>query len=62
MQKRDTEQREEISYRSAEGFNIQKHADAKDYKDDVLVIDRNLKGLDFTLAKCCNTIYGDEVF
>lgn len=62
MQKRETEQREEISYRSAEGFNIQQPTDAKDYKDDVLVIDRNLKGLDFTLAKCCNPIYGDEVF
>ena len=30
--------------------------------DDVLVIDRNLKGLDFTLAQCCHPIYGDEVF
>lgn len=62
MQKKETEQREEISYRSAESFNIQQPTDAKDYKDDVLVIDQNLKGLDFTLAKCCNPIYGDEVF
>jgi GTP pyrophosphokinase len=30
--------------------------------DDVLVIDRNLKGIDFTLAKCCHPIYGDPVF
>ena len=30
--------------------------------DDVLVIDRNLKGLDYQLAKCCSPIYGDEVF
>ncbi len=29
---------------------------------DVLVIDRNIKGLDFTLARCCNPIYGDDVF
>lgn len=62
MQRKETEQREEISYRSAESFNIQQPTDAKDYKDDVLVIDQNLKGLDFTLAKCCNPIYGDEVF
>lgn len=62
MQKRETEQREEISYRSAEGFNMQQPTDAKDYKDDVLVIDQNLKGLDFTLTRCCNPIYGDEVF
>ncbi|MDD6892160.1 MAG: RelA/SpoT family protein, partial [Bacteroidales bacterium] len=53
----------EVVYRSAEGFNIQHDAEAlKDYKDDVLVIDRNLKGIDFNLAKCCNPIYGDEVF
>lgn len=29
---------------------------------DVLVIDKNLKGIAFQLAKCCNPIYGDEVF
>lgn len=63
LQKRETEQREEIIYRSAEGYNLQQNADAKDYyKDDVLVIDQNLKGIDFNLAKCCNPIYGDDVF
>lgn len=31
-------------------------------RDDVLVIDRNLKGIDFTLSKCCHPIYGDDVF
>ena len=30
--------------------------------DDVLVIDRNLKGIDYQLARCCNPIYGDPVF
>jgi GTP pyrophosphokinase len=30
--------------------------------DDVLVIDRDLKGLDYQLARCCNPIYGDRVF
>ena len=30
--------------------------------DDILVIDRNLKGIDYQLARCCNPIYGDEVF
>ena len=63
MQRKETEQREEITYRSAEGFNMQQQSDTKNYyKDDVLVIDQNLKGLDFNLAKCCNPIYGDEVF
>ena len=63
MQRKETEQREEVSYRSAEGFNIQQATDVKDYfKDDVLVIDQNLKGIDFNLAKCCNPIHGDEIF
>ncbi|MCR4852890.1 MAG: HD domain-containing protein [Prevotella sp.] len=30
--------------------------------DDVIVIDKNLKGIDFQLAKCCHPIYGDSVF
>ena len=29
---------------------------------DVLTIDKNVKGLDFQLAKCCQPIYGDDVF
>ena len=29
---------------------------------DALVIDRNLKNVDYTLAKCCNPIYGDDIF
>ena len=31
-------------------------------QDDVLVIDRNLKGIDYQLAHCCQPIYGDRVF
>ena len=30
--------------------------------DDTLVIDRNLKGLDYQLARCCAPIYGDSIF
>ena len=28
----------------------------------MLVIDRNLKGIDYSLAKCCHPIYGDPIF
>ena len=28
----------------------------------MLVIDRNLKGIDYKLARCCHPIYGDDVF
>ena len=31
-------------------------------QDDVLVIDQNLKGVDYQLARCCQPIYGDKVF
>lgn len=30
--------------------------------DDELVIDRNLKGVDYSLAQCCHPIYGDKIF
>ena len=56
MKNKETEVKEEIIYRSAEGYSIQAPTEDKDYKDDVLVIDQNLKGIDFKLAKCCNPI------
>ena len=31
-------------------------------KEDVLVIAKNLKGIEYKLAKGCNPLYGDEVF
>ena len=49
--------------RSAEEFVLEDHiAQTTPQNDDVLVIDRNLKGIDYMLARCCNPIYGDPVF
>ena len=49
--------------RSAEGFNFESPDEEilRDY-EDVLTIDRNLKGIDYQLAPCCNPIYGDPIF
>ena len=61
MQKRENNEFENIPTHSAEEF-VQ-NFDAQDTKDkDVLVIDQNVKGVEFSLAKCCNPIYGDDVF
>ena len=49
--------------RSAEEFEyIDPTAEMVGGNDDVLVIDRNLKGVDYSLAPCCHPIYGDKVF
>jgi len=48
---------------SAENFEYESPNEQFTRKnDDVLVIDRNLKGIDYKLAQCCHPIYGDEVF
>ncbi len=49
--------------RSAEEFVFDQSLNPNaQVNDDVLVIDRNLKGVDYQLARCCNPIYGDDVF
>ena len=48
--------------RSAEEFVYDDIHTQQSVNDDVLVIDRNLKGIDYQLAKCCNPIYGDDIF
>ena len=46
---------------SAEGFVFTAEKETKG-SSDVLVIERNLKGVDYKLSKCCNPIFGDEIF
>lgn len=53
---------EEIVYRSAEAYDLQHQLEEKAPKEDVLIIDQDLKGIKYSLAKCCNPIYGDSVF
>ena len=54
------ENEEQYETRTAEEFTLQKEPDES--KEDELVIGGDVKGIDYKLAKCCNPIYGDEIF
>ncbi len=46
---------------SAENYTAS-YAPIENTARDELVIDRDLKNIDYKLAKCCNPIFGDEIF
>ena len=59
----DNNQAPQPTARRADEYNYEPIADETTGNgSDVLVIDRNLKGIDYQLAKCCRPIYGDDVF
>ena len=61
IDKKNVEEGEKVS---ASEFVLQQ-TDADDKNDsnsDVIVIGNNIKGLNYRLAKCCNPIFGDDVF
>ena len=49
---------------SAEEFTLQNHSLDSEHGpgNDVLVIGDNVRGISYKLSKCCNPIYGDEIF
>lgn len=50
--------------RSAEEFQYSDNPQQKTSASagDTLIIDRDMKGIDYTLARCCQPIYGDPIF
>ncbi|MGM9688113.1 MAG: RelA/SpoT family protein [Alloprevotella sp.] len=61
--KREAGLAERAATRKAEEFSMDSEVGAKAKgEEDELVIGRDLKGIDFQLARCCNPVYGDEVF
>jgi GTP pyrophosphokinase len=61
QERKEQELSEQHSDRSVENYYVAPIVDDTK-KEDVLVIDKNLTGIEYTLAKCCNPIYGDEIF
>ena len=59
IQNPDNENPEPV--RSADEFTYVNENDGRG-SQDVLVIERNLKGVDYKLAKCCAPIFGDDIF
>ncbi|WP_102408030.1 RelA/SpoT family protein [Parabacteroides bouchesdurhonensis] len=62
MERKEKEINDRVEVRSAEDFITTTEAEEIATNKDVLVIDKNLTGIEYKLAKCCNPIYGDEVF
>ena len=66
LQKFELGQGERAATVSAENFSmdsmVAQNASQRSGSDDVLVIDENLKGIEFCMAKCCSPVFGDTVF
>lgn len=63
LEKKESELHDKHEAISAENYvpqqvNVAKDSDSR----EELIIDQNLTGVDYKLAKCCNPIYGDEIF
>lgn len=62
QEKKEQEVNDHTETRSAEGFQPMVINEEITRQDDVLTIDQDLTGIEYRLAKCCNPIYGDEIF
>lgn len=60
---RDEEAQKAAEKAAAESVHKEWSASGNVKGDDILVLNaKNLKGLDYKMAKCCNPVFGDDVF
>lgn len=58
----DNKDNETTAHETAANFVLQPTSDREDYRpNDILVIGENMKGINYSLCKCCNPIFGDDV-
>jgi GTP diphosphokinase / guanosine-3',5'-bis(diphosphate) 3'-diphosphatase len=62
LDKQHEESPEQAALRSVDNFSKQTDLEKITSENDVLVIGDNVKNVQYSLAKCCNPIYGDNVF
>ncbi|MDR1330993.1 MAG: TGS domain-containing protein, partial [Tannerella sp.] len=62
MERKEKEAATHTETRSAEQFTAAPQTPEKGTAGNELVIDSNLTGIDYKLARCCNPIFGDEIF
>ncbi|MDR1089611.1 MAG: HD domain-containing protein [Prevotella sp.] len=62
LEKKESEQHERHEAISAENYIPLNMDTVTETSKEELILDQNLTGVDYKLAKCCNPIYGDEIF
>ena len=60
---RDRIQEDETAAKAPEEVKVKTSLGERDKGDDILVLNaRNVRGMDYKMAKCCNPVFGDDVF